>query len=89
MKPGKSSYYVRKYPQLNGTYAIHKEGCPFLPVIEKRIWLGEFSSFREAAVNAELFFSEVSYCCYCSGAYYKNENSLVYDFCTSFFMGIS
>lgn len=61
-----SSYYVRIKPQLNGSNAVHKESCPFLPGIENRIFLGEYGSSLEALRDAKLYFSEVSCCCFCT-----------------------
>lgn len=65
MKIRKSSYYVRIKPQLIGTNSVHKEGCPFLPDIKDRIYIGEYCSGSAALRDAKLYFSEVSCCCFC------------------------
>jgi len=89
MKKRMSAYYVRIRPQLNGTYSVHNEDCPFIPGREERIFLGEFRSFKEAAAKAELYFPEISCCNYCSGECTQYGNMGIRNLCNSLFMSIS
>ncbi len=50
------SYYVNRNAQLNGDHEVHKEGCRYLPTAENRIYLGQFSSCREAVQEAKKHF---------------------------------
>ena len=62
----KMKYYVAIRPQINEYHAIHKEGCPFLPDEEKRIYLGEFNSGMEAVKESQSHFSKTKGCIFCS-----------------------
>ncbi|HUX95077.1 MAG TPA: hypothetical protein VMV47_05030 [Bacteroidales bacterium] len=77
-----SFYYVRIKPQLNGTNAVHKEDCPFLPDIENRIYLGEFISCDEAIWRAKLHFPDVSPCYFCSSECPQTKNKIIHDWHT-------
>ncbi len=79
-----SSYYVRIKPQLNGTNAVHKEDCPFLPDIENRIYLGEFISGSDAVWRAKLHFPDVCACYFCSREYVHLKYEIITDWCTYF-----
>jgi hypothetical protein len=61
-----TKYYVSVRPQINENHAIHKEGCPFLPNDEKRIFLGEFSSGKDAVRESQRHFSKTKGCIFCS-----------------------
>jgi hypothetical protein len=61
----KAKYYAAVRPQTNGYHAVHKEGCPFLPEIEKRIYLGELSSGRDAFKESRLHFKKTEGCIFC------------------------
>lgn len=75
-----SSYYVRIRPQLNGTNAMHKDDCPFLPDIENRLYLGEFRSCEEAFTEAKFYFPEASGCYFCATESSKIRNQLWLDY---------
>lgn len=75
-----TTYYVRIKPQLNGTNAVHKEDCPFLPDIENMIYLGEFSSSSEALREARAYFSEASGCYFCAREC-SHVNYKIIDYC--------
>lgn len=74
-----SAYYVRIKPQLNGTNAVHKEDCPFLPDIEDRKYLGEFSSSLEALREAKMYFSDASGCYFCARECPHVKNKIMDD----------
>jgi hypothetical protein len=59
-------YYVAARPQTNEYHAVHKEGCPFLPHDGKRIYLGRFSSVKEAVKESQSHFSKTKGCIFCS-----------------------
>ena len=61
-----AKYYVAVRPQTNENHAVHKEGCPFLPDDDKRIYLGEFISGYEAVSESQHFFSKTKGCLFCS-----------------------
>jgi hypothetical protein len=61
-----AKYYVAVRPQTNENHAVHKEGCPFLPDDEKRIYLGEFISGHEAVKESHHFFLKTKGCLFCS-----------------------
>jgi hypothetical protein len=60
-----AKYYVAIRPQTNEYHAVHKEDCPFLPENEKRIYLGMFSSGKEAVREGQIHFTRASCCPFC------------------------
>jgi len=58
-------YYVNKVAQINGTHEVHQSGCEYLPNIKNLYYLGEFSDWVEAVLEAEKYFLKVSGCGYC------------------------
>jgi len=61
-----AKYYLAIRPQTNKNHAVHKEGCPFLPDAEKRIYLGIFNSGQEALTEGYRYFSRTHSCLFCS-----------------------
>jgi hypothetical protein len=61
-----SKYYVAVRPQTNDHHAVHKEGCPFLPDDEKRIYLGTFNSGKDAMRESQRHFVKTKGCLFCS-----------------------
>ena|SRR5450759_1607242 len=59
-------YYVAIRPQTNEQHAVHKEGCPFLPDDEKRIYLGVFNSGKDAVREGQRHFDRTNSCLFCS-----------------------
>lgn len=59
-------YYVAVRPQTNEIHAVHKEGCPFMPEDNKRIYLGLFSSGNEAGQAGKKYFGNSHGCRFCS-----------------------
>lgn len=58
-------YYVNKNAQLTGEHEVHTGSCKYLPVEENRIYLGYFSSCKEALEEARKYYSDVDGCYYC------------------------
>lgn len=56
------SYYVNKNAQSNGDHEVHKSGCSFIPNIENRIYLGEFSNCSDAVKKAKATYKQVNGC---------------------------
>jgi hypothetical protein len=61
-----AKYYVAVRPLINEYHTVHKEGCPFLPDDEKRIYLGEFSSGMDAVEEGQQHFNKSKRCIFCS-----------------------
>jgi hypothetical protein len=61
-------YYVNKNAQANGDHEVHASSCSFLPEVDNRIYLGEFSSCHAAVNEARKHYSDVDGCYYCSNA---------------------
>ena len=60
-----AKYYVNKNPQGNGDHEVHKEGCNWMPLIDYRIYLGEFNNCRDAVTSAKVYYSLADGCHYC------------------------
>ncbi|HLN19774.1 MAG TPA: hypothetical protein VK213_01705 [Bacteroidales bacterium] len=59
-------YYVATRPQTDEIHSIHKEGCPFMPESEKRIYLGMFPSGNDAGIIGKEYFTNTCGCRFCS-----------------------
>ncbi len=59
-------YYVAVRPQTNEIHSVHKEGCPFMPDEEKRIYLGSFKSGNEAGMEGRKYYSNSHGCMFCA-----------------------
>ncbi|HEU4576399.1 MAG TPA: hypothetical protein VFS36_15460 [Chitinophagaceae bacterium] len=59
-------YYVSKIREANGDHEVHESTCDWLPIPENRIFLGEFTSCREAVTAAKKYYTQVNGCYYCS-----------------------
>lgn len=59
-------YYVNKNAQSNGDHEVHDQYCDYLPHLDNRNYLGEFSSCSGAVVEAKKSYSKVNGCYYCS-----------------------
>lgn len=58
-------YYVNKNAQENGDHEVHVSGCAFIPSVENRIYLGEFSKCQDAVREAKRYYVNVNGCYYC------------------------
>jgi hypothetical protein len=70
-----AKYFVAVRPQTNENHAVHKEGCPFLPDDEKRIYLGVFSSGQDAVVESQRHFIKTKGCLFCSKEHKASEET--------------
>lgn len=61
------NYYVAIKPQTNAVHSVHREGCPFMPADNKRIYLGAFQSGKEAGEEGKKLFCNSNCCRFCSG----------------------
>ncbi|WP_339700418.1 hypothetical protein [uncultured Marixanthomonas sp.] len=59
-------YYVNKKAQANGDHEVHTSTCSFLPKVDNRIYLGDFSSCKSAVREAKKHYSTANGCYYCS-----------------------
>ena len=64
-------YYVNKNAQPNGDHEVHTSSCYFLPSIENRIYLGEFTNCKDAVKKAKEYYSQVDGCYFCSNSCHK------------------
>lgn len=58
-------YYVNKNGQSNGDHEVHVYGCSFMPAVENRLYLGDFSSCGPAVREARKYYSTANGCYYC------------------------
>lgn len=61
-------YYVNKNVQPNGDHEVHKRDRSFLPEVENRIYLGDFSYCSSAATEAKKYYTQVNGCYYCANS---------------------
>jgi hypothetical protein len=74
-----AKYYVALRPQTTEDHTVHKEGCPFLPDHEKRIYLGKFGSGKDAVKEGMQHFIRTSICLFCSKEHNTgDEKPLIY-----------
>lgn len=69
-----SKYYLVMKQQTDEQHLVHKEDCPFLPEISKRIYLGRFSSAKDALAHGQRYFIRVSCCRFCLKEYYSDSS---------------
>jgi hypothetical protein len=60
-----AKYYLVIKTQTDEHHALHKEGCPFLPGHDKRIYLGKFNSSHEALREGQILFNRINSCLFC------------------------
>jgi hypothetical protein len=61
-------YYVNKNAQINGDHEVHNEYCRYLPNIENRKYLGEFSNCSDAVKEAKKTYAKSNGCKTCSNS---------------------
>ena len=59
-------YYVNQNAQENGDHEVHRSGCTWLPNLENRTYLGNFTSCGPAVTEARRHYTQVNGCYYCS-----------------------
>ena len=58
-------FYVNSNAQPNGDHEVHRSDCSWLPSAENRVYLGCFSTSREAVNAARKYYRQVDGCCFC------------------------
>lgn len=58
-------FYVNKNAQPNGDHEVHRYDCSWLPDMENRIYLGDFSTSQAAVREARRYYTKVNGCYYC------------------------
>ncbi|RLD03385.1 MAG: hypothetical protein DRI65_13005 [Chloroflexota bacterium] len=56
-------YYVNNEAHKTGKHTVHKVGCDYFPT--NYIYLGTFSSYRDALKKAREYYPEVDHCDQC------------------------
>jgi hypothetical protein len=81
-----AKYYVAVRPRTNENHTVHKDGCPFLPDDDKRIYLGDFNSGRDAVRVAKNYFIRTDSCRFCSKEHseHKEQPVLIKQFIMEF-----
>jgi len=64
-------YYVNKNAQANGDHEVHTSTCSHLPDSNNRIYLGIFSTCKEALAEAKKYYSQADGCYYCCNECHK------------------
>jgi hypothetical protein len=65
-------YYVNQNAQSNGDHEVHKEGCYYLSLVERKLYLGEFTSCFPAVAEAKKYYSSADGCYYCCPLCHKS-----------------
>jgi hypothetical protein len=60
------NYYVNKNAQPTGEHEVHNSSCSYLPDVDNRIYLGNFSNCKDAVREAKKYYTNVDGCYYCS-----------------------
>jgi len=74
-----SRYYVDVKSRSNNYHLVHKEGCPFLPEKEKRIYLGVNTSAGNALDEARSYFTKSECCRFCLKEEPGIKKELIYN----------
>jgi hypothetical protein len=69
-----AKYYVVIRPDLSENHSVHMEGCPFLHDNDKRVYLGEFRSGHDAAIESQHLFARSKSCLFCCRDHKSIEN---------------
>jgi hypothetical protein len=59
-------YYVNKHAQSNGDHEVHNSSCQYLPLVENRKDLGDFSNCQDAVKEAKKTYLTADGCATCS-----------------------
>ncbi len=52
-------------PQTNGYHSLHRDGCPFMPDENKRIYLGRLFPGRNVIAEGQKYYEKVNVCRFC------------------------
>lgn len=58
-------FYVNKNAQPTGEHEVHRYNCAWLPDVENRLYLGDFSTSQAAIKEARNYYSCVDGCAHC------------------------
>lgn len=58
-------YYVNNNAQMNGDHEVHDEDCRYLPSLQNRIYLGQFTNCKPAVQEAKKYHRQVNGCKTC------------------------
>jgi hypothetical protein len=58
-------YYVALRSQTNEVHSVHRDGCPFMPGNNKRIFLGNFTNGSDAGIAGRKYFQNSCGCRFC------------------------
>jgi hypothetical protein len=62
----RKKYFVNRNRQNNGDHEVHVERCRFMPHPSNCVYLGEFTSCRDAVTEAKKIYPQSNGCYYCS-----------------------
>ena len=84
MRNKDTKYFICRRPGREGLHYVHKEGCPFMPGPEKRIFLGIFRSAGSAIAEGKKHYCSAARCVFCSkehrrGAAVAASSEMPYD----------
>jgi hypothetical protein len=74
-----SRFYVDVKSRTNNYHLVHKEGCPFLPEKENRIYLGVNTSADNALGEARSYFNKSECCRFCMKEERSTKKELIYN----------
>lgn len=74
-----SRYYLGIKPRTNSFHQVHKEGCPFLPEKEKRIYLGVYAKGQDALGEARSYLNKSEGCRFCMREEQRDKKELIFD----------
>ncbi len=63
-----ATYYVNKNEQPTGEHEVHVSSCSYLPSLENRSYLGEFTNCADAVRAAKRQYANSDGCYYCCNA---------------------
>ena len=63
-----AKYYVNDNAQSNGDHEVHEETCSWLPLIQSKTSLGNFTSCFPAVIEAKKVYKQSNGCKFCSSA---------------------
>lgn len=68
-----ANYYVNTNRQSGSGYnhEVHKEGCPWMPSVLNRRYLGWFSTDAEALKAAKSYYDDADGCVHCCPSIHK------------------
>lgn len=74
-----SRFYVDVKSRTNNFHLVHKEGCPFLPEKENRIYLGVNTSAHSALGEARSYFAKSECCRFCLKEETVTQKELIFS----------